>query len=106
MPFLGGLGQGKIGRGFFASGTIPDAPTITSSYAGNGQLTISFTAPAFNGGLAITKYQYSLDGSNWSDTDAGITSPRTISGLSNGTDYTVRLRAVNSLGRRKNLQRI
>lgn len=98
MPFLNSLGNFKPGRGFFASGTIPDAPTITSSTAGDGQLTIAFTAPSFNGGLAITKYQYSTDGTNWSDTNAGTTSPRVITGLTNGTDYTIRLRAVNALG--------
>lgn len=98
MPFLNSLGSFKPGRGFSAAGTIPDAPTITSSTAGNGQLTIAFTAPSFNGGLAITKYQYSTDGTNWSDTDAGTTSPRVITGLANGTDYTIRLRAVNALG--------
>lgn len=98
MPFLNSLGNFKPGRGFFAAATIPDAPTITSSTAGNGQLTIAFTAPSFNGGLAITKYQYSTDGTNWSDTDAGTTSPRVITGLANGTDYTIRLRAVNALG--------
>lgn len=103
MPFLNSMGSFKPGRGFSAAGTIPDAPTILSSSAGNGQLTISFTPPAFNGGLEITKYQYSIDGTNWADTDAGIISPRTITGLTNGTDYTVRLRAVNALGRRKNL---
>lgn len=48
MPFLGGLGQAKIGRGFFAAGRVPDAPTNLSSVPGNGQLSISFTSPVFN----------------------------------------------------------
>ena len=46
MPFLAGRGQAA--RGFFGAGKIPDAPTSLSSAPGNGQLTISFTAPAFN----------------------------------------------------------
>ena len=31
MPFLGGLGQAKIGRGFFAVGKKPDLPTNLTS---------------------------------------------------------------------------
>jgi hypothetical protein len=46
MPFLGGRGQAS--RGYFGGGTTPDAPTSLSSTPGNGQLVISFTAPAFN----------------------------------------------------------
>lgn len=105
MPFLGGLGQIKIGRGFFASGKVPDAPTNISSLAGNQQLSISFDAPAFNGGLDITNYEYSIStdgGSNYGSWTAfsppDTVSPVVVSGLTNGTNYVVRLRAVNALG--------
>ena len=40
----------------------PDAPTSLSASAGDQSATISFTAPASDGGLAITNYEYSLDG--------------------------------------------
>ena len=51
MPFLAGRGQG--GRGMFGLGGIPGAPTFlnpsTAAAEGDGQLTVSFSPPAFNG---------------------------------------------------------
>jgi len=51
-------------------------------------------------GLEITNYEYSINaGSTWTAiSPPDITSPITISGLTNGTAYTVYLRAVNTLG--------
>ena len=86
----------------------PNAPTALSPSAGNGQATISFTAPSDLASFtqageednAITNYEYSIDnGANWtalSPTDS--TSPVTITGLTNGTTYAVKLRAVNGVG--------
>lgn len=97
MPFLGSFSGARSGR-IFSTWSRPGAPTITGSTASNGALSIAFTAPSSDGGLAILKYQYSMDGTNWFDVDAGTTSPRSITGLNNGTNYTVRLRAVNAAG--------
>ena len=81
-----------------ADTTVPNAPTSLSATAGDGQATISFT-PGSNGGSAITNYKYSLDGTNFLDFSPSITSsPVTISGLTNGTSYTVYLKAVNARG--------
>lgn len=98
MPFLAGRGQSS--RGYFGGGTVPDAPTGLSSVPSNSQLTVSFTPPAFDGGLAITNYEYSINaGSTWmAISPADTTSPVAITGLTNGTTYTVYLRAVNPLG--------
>lgn len=53
MPFLSGLGQAKIGRGFFASGRIPGPPTFANAASAasenNAQLPVTFTPPVFNG---------------------------------------------------------
>jgi len=76
----------------------PAAPTALNATPGNASASITFTAGA-DGGAAISKYQYSTDGgSNWSDAAAGTTSPVTVSGLTNGTSYSIKLRAVNSAG--------
>ena len=100
MPFLGGRGQAS--RGYFGGGTTPGAPTALVSTKGNGQISVAFTAPSFDGGLPITTYQYALSTDSyatWTTRSAGTTaSPLVITGLTNGTSYGVKLRAVNSLG--------
>ena len=77
--------------------TLPAAPTISSITNGNQKLTVNFTAGSA-GSSAITNYQYSMDGgTTW--ISAGVTaSPFTITGLANGSSYTVYLRAVSALG--------
>lgn len=100
MPFLGGRGQAS--RGYFGGGTTPGAPTSVVSTKGNGQISVAFTAPSFDGGLVITTYQYALSTDSyatWTTRSAGTTaSPLVITGLTNGTSYGVKIRAVNSLG--------
>jgi len=77
----------------------PAAPTIDSITASSGQISIAFTAGATNG-AAIENYEYSTNnGVNWTTrSPVATTSPLTVSGLSNGTTYNVRLRAINSAG--------
>jgi hypothetical protein len=77
----------------------PAAPTIDAIAGSSGQISISFTAGATNG-AAITNYEYSTNnGVNWTTrSPVATTSPLTVSGLSNGTTYSVRLRAINSAG--------
>ena len=78
--------------------TTPSPPTSLSATATSGGATVTFTAGA-TGGSAITKYQYTTDnGSNWFDAVSGATSPVTIRGLTDGTTYSVKLRAVNAVG--------
>jgi len=75
----------------------PSAPTITGITSGDGQLSVAFTAPTSSGGASISDYAYSLDGGTY--VSAGTTSsPLVISGLNNGVEYTVTLKAVNSAG--------
>jgi hypothetical protein len=86
------------GSSFYTSASTPSAPTSLSATAGDGQATISFT-PGSDGGSAITNYKYSTDGTNYtalSPTDSS--SPVTIPGLTNGTSYTIYLKAVNANG--------
>jgi hypothetical protein len=74
----------------------PAAPTSLIATAGDGQATISFTAGS-SGASAITNYEYSLDGTTYSSIGAA-SSPVTVTGLTNGTTYSIYLRAVNTQG--------
>ena len=90
----------------------PGAPTITTPItAGTGSLTVAWSAPSDNGGAVVTAYdlryiQTSADetaDSNWTVLeDVWTTGPDpleyTITGLTDGTQYDVQLRAVNSAG--------
>lgn len=74
----------------------PDAPTIGSATAGNASAVVSFTAPANNGGAAITGYTATStpDGR----TGSCSASPCTVNGLTNGQSYTFVVSASNSAG--------
>lgn len=79
--------------------TVPSPPTGLSATPGDGQVTISFT-PGFNGGSDITNYQYSTNnGTSFTAfSPADSASPVTITGLTNGTTYQIKLKAVNANG--------
>jgi titin len=78
----------------------PDAPAITAITPGNAQLSIAFTPPAEDGGADVERYEYSLDdGATFlTPTPVDTLSPIVVTGLTNGSTYQVRLRAVNRAG--------
>ncbi|WP_138315037.1 fibronectin type III domain-containing protein [Rhodoluna limnophila] len=89
----------SYGRSVVPTGT-PSRPANQSYSAGDGSVSINFSPPENDGGLAVTNYAYSVDeGVTWiTRSPASTSSPITISGLTNGTDYSVRLRAINPFG--------
>jgi hypothetical protein len=73
------------------------------SPAGSGNLIAAWTAPANNGGSAITDYlvEYRTSPSGpWTTFNDGVstTTSTTITGLTNGTAYDVRISAINAVG--------
>ncbi|OAB47457.1 fibronectin type III domain-containing protein [Paenibacillus antarcticus] len=79
--------------------SVPSAPTGVTATANNGEASVSFTAPADTGGLAITEYKVTASSSgNPPVTQTGTTSPITVTGLTNGTAYTFTVKATNSVG--------
>ncbi|MCL7408453.1 fibronectin type III domain-containing protein [Marivivens donghaensis] len=82
----------------------PNLPTSLSSVVGDGSISLSYTAPsdlptgAGETANIITDYEYELNGDgNWISASTTSTS-FTISGLTNGTTYSVKVRAVNGVG--------
>ena len=79
----------------------PNAPTALSATSSNASLVLSWTAPTYAGSTAITGYtvEYTPSGGSPStiNTNSASTS-YTLSGLTNGISYSVRVRAINSIG--------
>jgi hypothetical protein len=76
--------------------TAPGEPTNVTAVVGNGQSTVSFTAPVADGGSAIIDYTVTSSPGNITATGSG--SPITITGLTNGTTYKFTVKARNSVG--------
>jgi uncharacterized protein (TIGR02145 family) len=68
-----------------SAATVAGAPTSVTAVRGNSQAIVSFTAPT-NGGSVITGYMVTSNPGGITAT--GISSPITVTGLTNGTVYT------------------
>ena len=75
----------------------PGRPTGVSAEASNGQATVSWTAPSYEGDSAITGYTVTASPDGNTCTTTGATSC-TVTGLTNCTAYTFTVTATNSLG--------
>ena len=77
----------------------PGAPIIGSASPGNTLAIITFSAPASNGGSAITSYMAScVTGASPAITATGLGSPVTVTGLTNNSTYNCSVRATNIAG--------
>lgn len=78
----------------------PGAPSdVVAKLTGEGQATITFIAPASDGGSAITGYTVSSSPAGGIDTNAGTTAlSHTVTGLTKGIAYTFTVIATNAVG--------
>ena len=91
-----GLRMGASSGAGASGPTVPGAPTGVSATAGDTEADVSFSAPASDGGATITGYRVTSDPG--AITATGASSPITITGLTNGQEYTFTLAALNSAG--------
>ena len=77
--------------------SVPTPPTSVKGVAGNGQIVVSWTASASNGGSAISSYVATAAPGGMNCTSSTVATC-TITGLTNGSSYTVRVVAANALG--------
>jgi fibronectin type III domain protein/VCBS repeat protein len=75
---------------------VPGAPTLTSATAADHSVTLAWAAPASNGGASISSYTATASpgGGTCSSPELSCT----ISGLTNGSAYSLTVHATNSVG--------
>ncbi len=85
-----------VTQSFTVNAVVPDAPTVGTAIAGDGEVSVNFTAPVSAGGASITGYTVTSNPGGFVGT--GTSSPVTVGSLTNGTSYTFTVTATNAVG--------
>jgi len=81
--------------------SAPGAPSNVSATAGDATATVTWSAPTYDGGSAVTSYKVTPYIGTTAQTPQTVTAPTTaavFSGLTNGTTYWFTVAATNSVG--------
>jgi hypothetical protein len=98
---VSGTGADSTASAALTPVTVPGAPTAVVGTAGNAQVALSWTAPASNGGSAITGYRVTpfIGATAQTAKLTGSTATTyTVTGLTNGTAYTFTVAAITAVG--------
>ena len=76
----------------------PGQPTNVTAVAGDGQAAVGWSAPASDGGSAITQYTVTSNPGGLTAVVNGSTLSATVTGLTNDTAYTFTVTATNAVG--------
>ena len=85
-----------------STGDVPSAPRDLSANPGDGEVTLSWSAPTNDGGAEITGYEYRYAPQSdplpddWTAVGGSATTEVIVTGLDNGTTYRFQVRAVNA----------
>ena len=79
--------------------TVPDAPTNLLAVGGDGQVVLTWDAPASDGGTAITDYEVRINQTGEWISIGSTDTTHTVTGLVNGATYVFQVRAVNRIGK-------
>lgn len=77
---------------------LPGVPTGLSASPGNADFTASWNTPETGGAVESYDLRYGTDGTNWTTVTGVSGTTETVGDLSNGQEYFVQVRAVNSSG--------
>ena len=97
LTLLSALAVVLTGCGYIA--LVPTAPSIVSATAGDGQISVAFTAPVtLSGTSPVTNYTASCTASGVVVSASATSSPIVVKGLTNGSEYSCTVTATNSAG--------
>jgi len=101
---IGNSPNSAVSNSINATGNVPDVPTnVVASVLSPTSASISYTAPAFNGGRIITSYTaVSVPGGFSTTVNTAASGSITVTGLTPATNYYFNVYATNAIGNSAN----